>query len=216
MNRNLVIPKKERETNDDVARMMITPLHHSASPSSPTTPSARDRRYTPSGDKAELSPNSWASCQVCRSKIDKGAARIGKDIFYEPIKAYIFKYYHKHCFEAANLTLQTASGRSFDDEIAHANKMRVQHDVIVRERDELRERLRQLRLLFARALQQSAFVVFDDKVLRQLVLTMPVTKEELLQVHGFKEKKYRSFGEPILQVIRQYRRVMVYGSKPEN
>ena len=145
-------------------------------------PSSRTRRTTPSGDKAEHSPNNMANCQSCRTKIWKSQVRIGKDVLYVPNGTYSHKYCHLQCFETdqqsdANLRLELNSGRSVQEELMQHHKDQIALQALQLERSDLREDLRQLRLGYARRLHVPPFFIFDDSVLDQLVATMPQTSK---------------------------------------
>lgn len=168
----------------------------------PTKRASPPRKHTitckPLGDKVELSPNSWAKCQVCKSKILEGEPRIGKEVYYAPRNYFQYRYYHQACFEKSPETLRLASGKSPSEELARKVQEKAQKHETIRQRDDLREALRALRSLFARRLDTAHFCIFHDTVLDQLVLSLPRNKEELMHVYGIKEQKYESFGEPIL------------------
>ena len=149
----------------------------------------------------ELSPNSLAKCQTCRCKIVEHEPRIGKEIYFARYKAYCFQYYHQACFNQTSLPFSSSAMPSHS-ELVHQP---AQAQAMLRQRSELRVALKELRASFAKRLNRSHFLIFDDSVLNQLVLRLPSNKQELLQVNGFKEKRYQCFGEPILQVIRQFR-----------
>ncbi|GKY91933.1 hypothetical protein MPSEU_000164900 [Mayamaea pseudoterrestris] len=175
----------------------------------PVTP-PRKTIDQPTGDKVGYSPNSLAKCQSCLRKILQQEPRVGKQVYYAPRKAYYHQYYHQACFEReqvdqVNLSLQLTSGKSLTDELDEQRQMQAHERAILRRRCDLKQALKELRSLFARRLQRAHFLIFNDTVLHQLMLRMPRNKEELMSVNGFKEKRYLSFGEPVLQVIEQFR-----------
>ena len=159
-------------------------------------------------DKVELSPNGRARCRQCRTKILKGSKRVGIETYSPRYDNYTVMYYHESCLPSnlkSNLRLQ--GGRSPEDELSRQHKQQVEAQARLRERRDLRESLRQLRLSFARRLSVPAYRVFHDTVLDALTVRMPRTKTEFLAVPGLAEKKYRSFGAPVLQVIQHYHRL---------
>eukprot|EP00526_Cylindrotheca_closterium_P016327 CAMPEP_0113605958 /NCGR_PEP_ID=MMETSP0017_2-20120614/2603_1 /TAXON_ID=2856 /ORGANISM="Cylindrotheca closterium" /LENGTH=325 /DNA_ID=CAMNT_0000514479 /DNA_START=33 /DNA_END=1009 /DNA_ORIENTATION=- /assembly_acc=CAM_ASM_000147 len=79
-------------------------------------------------------------------------------------------------------------------------------DSTIRERTDLRERLRQLRLIIARRLDYPPYCVFHDTTLDALVLQLPSTKAELLKISGFGLKKTATLGPCILPIIQGYKR----------
>lgn len=132
----------------------------------------------------------------------KGAERAGIETYRPRFDNYIYYYYHRQCVpQSVTLRLD----RSPADELARQDKDRVELAHLVQERAALRESLRQLRLHFARRLNVPAYIVFHDTVLDQLTAHMPQNQSEFLAIHGMGPKKYQSFGEPILQVIHQFR-----------
>jgi hypothetical protein len=50
------------------------------------------------------------------------------------------------------------------------------------------------------------FLVFNTKTMEDLVVKMPTTQDALLNVHGIGPKKYQNFGDPIITLIKQYKR----------
>jgi len=47
-----------------------------------------------------------------------------------------------------------------------------------------------------------AYIVFTDKVLKNLSVAKPTDKESMLQVNGVAEKKFQLFGEQFLEVFK--------------
>lgn len=45
------------------------------------------------------------------------------------------------------------------------------------------------------------YKIFDNQILEGIITSLPASKEELLQVEGFTEKKYQYFGEDILKIV---------------
>jgi superfamily II DNA helicase RecQ len=162
------------------------------------------RKTSPVGDKVEHSPNSLAKCQVCHQKILQTQLRVGKEVFNDRYQRYYHQYHHQACFERLHQPLQLFSGRSVQDELAFEHKRRVEHQRLVQERTDLMEALHRLRAEFSKRLGRPAFMIFEDAVLRELVIHMPKDKEEILAINGIKTQRYKCFGEPILQVIRHF------------
>ena len=65
------------------------------------------------------------------------------------------------------------------------------------------ERLRGLRYQLARDEKVPAYVIFSDKVLLEMSLTLPKTKEEMLSVAGMGIVKYEKYGEQFLDACRE-------------
>jgi len=166
-------------------------------------------------DKVELSPNGRARCRQCRTKILKGSKRFGIETYSPRYDNYTVMYYHESCLPSNRKShLRLQGGRSPEDELSCQHKQQVEAQTRIRERRELRESLRQLRLSFARRLSVPAYRVFHDTVLDALTVRMPQTKTEFLAVPGLAEKKYQSFGAPVLQVIQHYHRL--YNQRQQN
>jgi ATP-dependent DNA helicase RecQ len=66
---------------------------------------------------------------------------------------------------------------------------------------ELFEKLKAKRSLIASELKVPAYIVFSDKVLKNLSVAKPHDKESMLQVNGVAEKKFQLFGEQFLEVF---------------
>lgn len=66
------------------------------------------------------------------------------------------------------------------------------------------EELRALRIKLARKRSVPPYVVFTDKTLREMSSRKPVTKEEMLEISGVGEAKYKKYGAEFVEVIRKY------------
>ncbi len=67
---------------------------------------------------------------------------------------------------------------------------------------ELFEKLKIKRSQIAGLLNVPAYIVFTDKVLKNLSVAKPTDKESMLQVNGVAEKKFQLFGEQFLEVFK--------------
>ena len=72
--------------------------------------------------------------------------------------------------------------------------------------DNLFELLRACRMLMARQAHVPPYIVCDDKTLHDMERRMPMTREELLSVHGMGQVKVNRYGKAFLDVIRSYDR----------
>ena len=70
--------------------------------------------------------------------------------------------------------------------------------------DELFEKLRQWRLLTAKARGVPAYAVFTDATLKEIVKAKPIVAEDLLMIEGIGVKKKEDYGDHVLEVIRDY------------
>ena len=170
-------------------------------------------------DKVEKSPNSMATCKLCRGNIQKGDWRIGQHFFLEKYHKWALNYYHKQCCEV-NRTIM--NGLKFPPKRKSENMSQMERltqecndamnrseavkNLIYNERAELREILRQARLSIAKRLNVPSYMVFHDSVLDSLVQTMPVNRNQFLKVKGLGEKKFNSFGSILIQIIVKYRK----------
>ncbi len=71
-------------------------------------------------------------------------------------------------------------------------------------KDELFERLRQLRKDIADERDIPPFVVFSDATLSDMAQKKPISEREMLEVSGVGEAKYRQFGERFMKEIRDF------------
>ena len=69
---------------------------------------------------------------------------------------------------------------------------------------ELFEQLRKLRSVIAGEENVPPYIIFSDKTLVDMCVTIPLNKEEMLRVKGVGENKFSRFGERFLQIIRNY------------
>ena len=151
--------------------------------------------------KVEYSPNAMAKCQACRRKIQKNHKRYGFPEYSDRYSKEIYRYYHLRCCPK-DLKAQLPNA-----EAELSRQMQTARDnirIVETERQDLYKKLKKLRLLFANRLEVPFFMVWNNNVLNELVVQMPTTPTELLNVHGIGPTKLKSFGDPILTVIRQY------------
>lgn len=67
------------------------------------------------------------------------------------------------------------------------------------------EALRSLRMEIAREEKVPPYIVFSDKSLTHMCILKPETKEEMLEVSGVGEFKYKKYGEKFLRCIAEYK-----------
>lgn len=68
---------------------------------------------------------------------------------------------------------------------------------------ELEKELRSFRKRISKEKNIKPFFIFNDKSMKELINKRPETKEALLSVEGFGEKKLRDYGEDILKIINE-------------
>jgi ATP-dependent DNA helicase RecQ len=84
---------------------------------------------------------------------------------------------------------------------------RQQSDAVDTEYDmDLFEQLRVLRKELADEQEVPAFVVFSDRVLRQLAFYMPQSEEDFLKINGVGDAKLKQYGKIFTEVIQTYAR----------
>lgn len=66
------------------------------------------------------------------------------------------------------------------------------------------EKLRNLRMNFAREIGKPAFIIFSDATLRELCFRKPVTMDGFLETKGVGESKAKRYGQAFLDAIRQH------------
>ena len=69
---------------------------------------------------------------------------------------------------------------------------------------ELFEQLREKRKIIADAEDVPAFVVFNDRSLREIAIHFPKTEEEFMQIHGVGPAKVEKYAHIFLPIIRDY------------
>ena len=145
-------------------------------------------------DVLERSKNSRSKCKVCRLKILKGTTRIGKWTYVQNYNKSQYYYYHEQCVpNTFKKDLKLIDPAIQDD-----------RNRIITSRNDLRERLRELRGAFARRLDVAHYFIFENKTLDDITFRLPQTKLELVACCGIKEKRYQNFGSAILAITRQY------------
>jgi len=68
---------------------------------------------------------------------------------------------------------------------------------------EIFDQLRELRKEIATTNKVPPYVIFSDKTLKELSHTMPMTKAEMLGVHGIGEVKFKRYGQAFLTLIEK-------------
>ena len=67
---------------------------------------------------------------------------------------------------------------------------------------EIFDRLRALRARIAKEENKPAYIIFGDKTLKEMALSLPKTKEEMLSINGIAEIKYERYGEQFLELCK--------------
>ena len=69
------------------------------------------------------------------------------------------------------------------------------------ELDDLYQKLKTWRLNQAKEEKLPAFCILSNQVLESIVKTRPITKDDLLKIKGFGDKKFEKYGKQILEII---------------
>lgn len=70
--------------------------------------------------------------------------------------------------------------------------------------EQLLKMLKDLRKSQAKKLEVPPFVIFQDPSLEDMALKYPVTRDELINIHGVGEGKAKKYGKPFLELIEAY------------
>ena len=89
-----------------------------------------------------------------------------------------------------------------DEDKMQAKEYKVIDDEMV-EKDETFERFRSLRMKIATKADVPAYIVFSDKTLLDMAKRLPKNKEEMLEVNGIGEVKYKRYGEEFLELSQE-------------
>ena len=95
------------------------------------------------------------------------------------------------------LYFNNESSKSLNDLDAEEIKM-IKKTPLFKELKEYRTRL-------AEEQKVPSYVIMYDGTFIDIVLKMPQTKEELVKIHGFSERKYNKYGEDVLAIINKHR-----------
>lgn len=64
--------------------------------------------------------------------------------------------------------------------------------------------LKQYRLNKSRELGYKSYFIYNNEEMERIIAAKPKTKEELLKIAGFGEKKYEMYGEDIINIIKRF------------
>ncbi len=67
------------------------------------------------------------------------------------------------------------------------------------------DHLRALRAQIAKEARKPAYIIFGDKTLKEMANTLPVNKEEMLNINGVGETKFKKYGEQFLVECQRLR-----------
>ena len=87
------------------------------------------------------------------------------------------------------------------DKLGHLEKEEIQeHELSFDEK--IYQEFKSLRTQIANEQNVPAYIIFGDKTLLQLSQKLPVTKEEMLEVHGIGESKVEKYGDVFLELCK--------------
>lgn len=89
------------------------------------------------------------------------------------------------------------------DEDKLGNEQYIIEEDTYEERDETFESFRSLRMKIATKSEVPAYIVFSDKTLKDMAQKLPQSKEEMLEVNGIGEVKFKRYGEEFLALSRE-------------
>ncbi|EGT3615795.1 aldolase [Clostridium perfringens] len=81
------------------------------------------------------------------------------------------------------------------------NNLKSKDKIKYKNEEELRNKLKKVRISFAIKEKLPAYYIFNDETLEDILNKMPKTKEELLKVRGFGKVKVNKYGEEIIGVL---------------
>ena len=107
---------------------------------------------------------------------------------------------HEHSFEVVEEKQPTCLVAGTVTLVSSGNS-----DRRVLERSELRDELKRKRAELAEKMHLLPFMIFNDAVLEELILKMPLTTAEALRIKGIGERKAEMLQKNFLPIIEKYR-----------
>ncbi len=107
--------------------------------------------------------------------------------------------------EMGKKILQGQQTVAIDEErlkVAFETKVVDDNGVFEEDTQRILDRLSKLRNTIATQNSIPAYIVFSQKTLAQMAIELPITKEEMLGIHGIGEVKYERYGEAFIEEIR--------------
>lgn len=142
--------------------------------------------------------------------LDKVEYSIGKFLL-ENNKPIEFDYYKKYSLseedfikkESEVYSEEKSNNDNFNDEVLFNRDNKSYEGKILsnKNKEELRRKLKQLRINFAIKEKLPPYCIFNDETLNDLLDKMPKNKEELMKVKGLAKVKINKYGEEILGVL---------------
>ncbi len=71
--------------------------------------------------------------------------------------------------------------------------------------DDLETKLKEYRLNKSRELNYKPYFIYNNEQMLEIINNKPTTKEELISISGFGEKKYEMYGEDIIEIVKQFK-----------
>ena len=89
-------------------------------------------------------------------------------------------------------------------EARDSSKKQVKKSVVDNFDEELFNRLRELRYSLSQERALAPYMIFHDSTLKEMAAYFPMDKESFLNIKGVGLKKYESYGEEFIKIIRDY------------
>lgn len=113
----------------------------------------------------------------------------------------------KHLYTIANFLLENHRPKSFDISKKYKIEKTKETKVSVAQNNEeylhIEKELKKFRMEMAKKYNLKPFMIFKNADMEELIKKRPQTKEELLQIRGFGQKKVEMFGEQLLEILRK-------------
>jgi len=175
-------------------------------------------------DRVELAKSGRSACKLCNKNIQKGTIRVALHSLRPNRRYYDCYYYHKECMKSkdgAKLLKSskfwsnssssnckrnlTSSFEQIELESAQVQNEKRKTNRLIKERSDLRETLRRIRVAISCTHSIPPYCVFHDSTLDALVEHLPCSSEELMKISGFGAKKTKQYGPLFLPKIKEYK-----------
>jgi ATP-dependent DNA helicase RecQ len=146
----------------------------------------------------------------------------GRDLKFEEWADYIMQIMNmglvdiahdeQHAFKLNRLSYEILKGQRNVDLVqfkAYEEKQKEKEEATAKSKqeilkDDLFERLRQLRKKIADARKVPPYIIMSDATLKDMTLKKPTTRDECLRVSGIGDLKFNQFGEAFIKDIKEY------------
>ncbi len=103
--------------------------------------------------------------------------------------------------------LKIVNGDDFKLEETREKPVEVKETVAleVNKLDNIEAELREYRTKKSRELNYKPYFIYNNEQMLEIINNKPTTKEELISISGFGEKKYEMYGEDIIAIVKQFK-----------